>query len=143
VIGTTGDLPMDLIKEYSRYVPVAICSNFSKGINTFKNIIKSIADKDSWKVSMTETHHIRKKDSPSGTAKTLAKLYGNQFLSEKEIISVRTGDVIGQHEITLDNGCETIMIIHSAKTRSLFANGSLNWIRWIIKQCNGLYYEIN
>lgn len=141
IIGTTGDLPIDLLEEYSKYAPVGISSNFSKGINQFKKIIEVI-DRELWKPSMIEKHHCHKKDKPSGTAKTLMKLYGDEDkLNLGTIISVRKGEIIGEHELILDSENETIKIVHIAKSRKLFAVGALYWINQIIKQSNGIYFN--
>lgn len=136
VIGTTGDLPMESIRKYARYAPVVLCSNFSKGIREFKKIIDSI-DKSLWVASMTEYHHIHKKDKPSGTAKTLAKHYGESYLPTEEIVSVREGEIVGTHEIVLEGKNELIKITHIAKSRELFAEGCLEWIKFIIQKKKG------
>lgn len=138
IIGTTGDLPNDLITEYSKHATTIVCANFSKGISQFKNMIECI-NKDDWKVSMTEYHHIHKKDKPSGTAKTLAKVYGEKYLPLDNIISIRDGNIIGTHEITLEGKYETIKIIHTATSRALFAEGCVNMIKDIGEYEKKLY----
>jgi len=134
VIGTTGDLPMDLIKEYSKVAPVALVSNFSEGVSQTLDLLKTV-NEDLWKISMVETHHTQKKDAPSGTAKTLASAFDNGV----NIESRREGDVIGTHSITLDSEMESIEITHNAKNRDLFAEGALKYVKWIINQPSGLY----
>ena len=44
--------------------------NFSLGLNIFLESVQKIADsnKSKFKVEITETHHLSKKDKPSGTA---------------------------------------------------------------------------
>ncbi len=140
IIGTTGDLPNELIKEYSKHAPIAVVSNFSKGIDQFKKIIQCI-NRDEWAVNMIEKHHINKKDYPSGTAKTLASVYGTEYLDFDKIESVREGEIIGEHEIILTGKNEIIKISHIANSRKLFAEGSLLWIDWIHDKLSGLYFE--
>lgn len=138
VIGTTGTLPLDLITEYSKYAPVAISSNFSFGINQFKKIIGCI-DVDEWTdISMIEKHHDKKKDSPSGTAIMLSKL-----IEVTKIVSIREGDIIGEHELILKNDDECITIKHCVINRNVFAKGSLYWIKFISKSPKGIYTQIN
>lgn len=137
VIGTTGMLPVDLIRQYGECAPIIVTSNFSKGITQLRKIIKVI-DKNMWEPSLEEQHHIHKKDAPSGTAKLIAREYG---ISYDTIKSIREGEIIGEHTLTLSGPSETITISHSAKSRNLFAEGSLEWIKWISKvgRQNGVY----
>jgi 4-hydroxy-tetrahydrodipicolinate reductase len=148
IIGTTGHADESeyhsLIKEYGKCAVVAKSSNFSKGIVQFKKII-DVIDKTKWNVSMIETHHITKKDAPSGTAKMLSTYYDDS--SKMSIKSIREGDVYGEHELILDGPSETIKIVHIAKSRQLFAEGCIDWINYVIfkhKYKNfGIYYELN
>jgi 4-hydroxy-tetrahydrodipicolinate reductase len=143
IIGTTGNLPMDLIREYSIYAPVAVISNFSQGIPQLLKWINNI-DSDEWDISIEETHHIHKKDAPSGTAKTLAgEFKGGNKVELSSIKSYREGEVIGEHTVVLKSGMETISITHSAKSRDLFADGALRYARWIYGKTPGLYTGMN
>lgn len=60
VIGSTGNLPFDLIKEYSIHAQVAQISNFSDGITNILNILPQINLPDS-NIKIFETHHTEKK----------------------------------------------------------------------------------
>jgi 2-aminoadipate transaminase len=140
VIGTTGDLPNNNIKLYSRFAPVAVISNFSEGIPFIKECI-TLANNNlkKWNFSILEKHHIHKIDNPSGTAKTLHKLITNK---EVDIKSIREGENFGEHNIIMDSDSEHIEILHQAKTRKIFANGAIKYINWIINQKPGIYYKI-
>ena len=138
LIGTTGDLPYRLIGEYCKNAPVAVISNFSYGIPSLLNILKKF-DTSNWKISMQEIHHIHKLDKPSGTAKTLAQTLNYNG----EIESIREGEEYGTHVVKLENENEEIMFKHKAKTRDIFASGSLRFIRWIVNQNNGLYFDMD
>jgi len=145
VIGTTGNLPVELIKAYSTTSPVFVCSNFSMGISQFKKIL-DVLDKTMWKASMTEKHHVHKKDVPSGTAKTLVNLYnkGSEFIKLEDVVSIREGEIVGEHELVLEGFGETLKISHIANSRELFASGCVKLIERIVakKFVNGLYdYE--
>ena len=138
IIGTTGLTPktLDLLRIYSIKNQVAIISNFSEGINKLKKIVDELNTlNNEWKVSMIEKHHINKKDSPSGTAKTLSDLMNRKC----QIESVREGDIIGYHEIKIESETETILVSHNAKSREIFAQGCIKFIPKIIKRCPGLY----
>ena len=141
VIGTTGTLPTELISEYSKFAPVAVSSNFSKGINQIKKFI-DVIEKDNWFTNLVEKHHIHKRDAPSGTAKLLAKWYGRNHIPINEINSVREGEIFGEHHLTLNGAHEYITISHVAKSRELFADGAINWIKFISQQKPGIYESI-
>ncbi|MDO8580314.1 MAG: dihydrodipicolinate reductase C-terminal domain-containing protein, partial [Candidatus Omnitrophota bacterium] len=89
-----------------------------------------------------ETHHIHKKDSPSGTAKTMHDIALQcsptppHFDQDK---IKREGEVIGYHEITFETDFDTLKIIHNAKDRSMFAKGALEAAIFLQTKKNGLY----
>lgn len=136
LIGTTGNLPIKQIEEYSKIAPVCIVSNFSLGIPVLLTCLKHI-DVNQWNISITESHHVTKVDSPSGTALTLQETIGKKVPIE----SIRHQDIIGEHTITLERNDEIITIHHTAKNRDLFANGALNYISWITQEINGLFFN--
>jgi len=133
IIGTTGDLPMNLITEYGKLAPIMVCANFSEGINEFINIISHL-EKTNWNVQMVEKHHIHKVDKPSGTAKMLANTYGTEYIKIEDIQCVREGEIIGQHDLILDNGTETITISHNVKSRNVFARGAIELVKKMSKK---------
>ena len=117
-------------------------SNFSLGVNLFFEINKRLAQLmnpfDQYKVEMTEIHHTKKLDAPSGTAISLAediideterlKNWENNSVEEADtmgIISVREGDVPGIHTIKYESEIDYIEITHSAKSRKGFAAGAV------------------
>lgn len=136
IIGTTGKLPMNLIKVYSEYAPVAIISNFSYGIPVLERVLRNI-DFNNWHVTIEEVHHKDKKDSPSGTAKTLANIIGDV----SNIESKREDDIFGVHRVKLENENEIIEFNHTAKNREIFASGSLRYINWILDKSPDIYYD--
>ena len=93
---------------------------------------------DQYKASITEVHHTRKLDSPSGTAISLAEdlisergIYDG-WVNEKTldqnklgIVSVREGDVPGIHTINYDSDVDFIEITHSSKNRIGLAFGAV------------------
>ena len=138
VIGSTGDLPNELIKQYSERVPVSQISNFSEGINKITQILKSLNLSNS-NILIEETHHISKKDEPSGTAKTLADVID---ISYDNIKSFREGIQYGLHTITIYNKYEKIKISHETLDPNVFAIGCLKVIENIIDKEKGLYKSI-
>lgn len=138
VIGSTGNLPNELIKQYSEKVPVKQISNFSEGINKIIQILKSLNLSNS-NILIEETHHVLKKDSPSGTAKTLANIIDIPY---NEIKSIREDTQYGLHTITIYNEYEKIIIIHETLNPNVFAIGCLKVIENIIDKEKGLYENI-
>ena len=138
VIGTTGDLPMKEIEEFSKQVPVTICPNFSKGIPLLDKICRRLIQKpDDWDIEITEVHHPAKKDMPSGTAK---KLCDALELNYEKAHCLRLQDVIGEHTIHLASRGERIEIKHTVTDREIFAMGALRVADWTVDQRKGLYY---
>ena len=129
-------------------------SNFSVGVNLFFELNKWLADKMSntdFKPEINEIHHTEKKDSPSGTAITLADgilpsstgLEG--WINEKStdhkklgIVSERIPNVPGTHTVSYSTPLESIEITHVAKDRSVFAQGVVKVAEWIHKK-KGIY----
>lgn len=140
IIGTTGILPNILIDRYSKFAPIAVISNFSVGIPQLLKFVKDI-NIDTWNISMEEIHHIHKKDKPSGTAKTIINTSPLNNI-KIPINSIRSEEIIGQHNLILENEYETLEIKHTAKSRDLFAIGAIRYINWIINKMPKVYYEM-
>jgi 4-hydroxy-tetrahydrodipicolinate reductase len=137
VIGSTGQLPTELINKYSKIVPVKQISNFSEGISRIVNILKSLVLSNSL-IEISETHHTLKKDSPSGTAKTLANILD---VKHELIESKREGNVHGIHTINISNDFEKITITHEAIDPNVFAIGCIKVIQNIIDKDPGIYLK--
>ncbi len=142
IIGTTGlsDQTNKLMETYSKVCQVAHITNFSEGIPLVRKFAKLANQLNlDWKFEMTDIHHVHKKDSPSGTAKTIK----SEILRQVPINSIRTGEVIGEHCLELSNGSEIIKITHSVNNRNTFAKGCMNYIYWILTKNAGLFNSID
>ena len=130
IIGTTEiEDCYEIIDKYNEKENKAlIVPNFSKGINIMKKLISEVNKyKKDWKTSMTEIHHIHKKDSPSGTAKMLSNLLDG--FDSNEIVSIREGEDYGTHIIKIEKEDECIEIKHQALSRNIFANGAIEIVK--------------
>jgi 4-hydroxy-tetrahydrodipicolinate reductase len=143
VIGTTGlsDEQRAQIKKASEALSVVQSTNMSVGVNLVFGLLKQMAGSlKGYGVAITETHHVHKKDAPSGTAKTMAEVIegvtGNKV---EDVASVREGEVIGYHEVTFDGAVDTIKISHNAKTRDMFAEGALVAAKFLVKKDKGFF----
>ncbi len=141
IIGTTGHSPeqIEQIKIYSTQAPVVYCSNFSEGIQNLVKVISGLNFKVN-SITITDIHHIHKKDAPSGTAKLLQNELKKVYpLTDVQIESVRKGKVIGTHRIILNGTGESIMFRHRALDRDIFAKGCIGLIEKIKEKENGFY----
>ena len=125
-------------------------SNFSIGVNLFFDLNKWLAEKMAqlnFKPSIKEIHHTEKKDSPSGTAITLAegiitahssisKWINAESAEHKKlgIVSERIPNVPGTHTVSYSSPSESIEISHTAHHRSVFAEGAVQAGEWIYKK---------
>jgi 4-hydroxy-tetrahydrodipicolinate reductase len=125
--------------------------NFSLGVNIFFSLVKAAAqifdqftDYDPF---VHEYHHLRKADSPSGTA----EMIGNMLLErigrkerlstetlhrpiegdELHVSSTRTGSIPGTHIVGFDSPVDTVELKHTARTREGFAAGAVAAAEWI------------
>ena len=134
IIGTTGKLPMELINTYSRYASVSLVPNFSYGISILTNINTLISNQD-WKIELCEKHHARKKDSPSGTALLIKGCIDNDIT----ITSIREGNILGDHNLTLTNKYEKIELNHSIINYKVFSVGCLHYLKKKLQRIPGIY----
>lgn len=137
IIGTTGLKDKKILEDAARHIPLLYTSNFSIGMTLFGPLAVLLAKQlgPNFTVSITETHHTHKKDSPSGTALTLAENLGGN----PPIASIREGDIIGEHTVTFTSPYEKIVLSHRALSRDVFAEGALTAAKKLIGKPPGLY----
>jgi 4-hydroxy-tetrahydrodipicolinate reductase len=163
VIGTTGFSKKEenLIKKYSKKIPILKAGNMSLGINLLMYITEIAAKSlgNSFLSKIFEVHHKHKKDYPSGTAlmlgrgiaigknKDFHKIIGKKYLNKKSFPyskkinfnSIRKGEIIGEHEVIFSSGKEVISLNHEAFDRALYSEGALTAANWLINKKPGLY----
>jgi len=163
VIGTTGFSKKEenLIKKFSKKIPILKAGNMSLGINLLMYLteIASSSLGKNFLSKIFEIHHKHKKDYPSGTALMLGKgiavgknksfysLLGKKYLNKKtfpygkkiNFNSVRKGEIIGEHEVKFSSGKEIITLNHEAFDRALYSEGALSAAKWLINKKPGLY----
>ena len=147
VAGTTGWYErMDEVMNYCKQKSASFIygSNFSIGVNIFFKINELLANimskQEDFSVKIEETHHITKKDAPSGTAIHLSKIIENQYNKPIDIpvISYRLTDVPGIHKVTYQAENEVIELTHTAKNRIELAKGAVKAALWLL-QHPGIY----
>lgn len=108
-------------------------TNFSIGVQAMLRVARELAVAvPDYKFSITETHHVSKKDAPSGTALTIKQVLqtANPAL-EVEITSKREGDASGIHVIEARSQNDVIELKHEAFSRRGFAEGAVRAAEWI------------
>ncbi len=112
----------------------------SLGIATVREMLKALKVFKDEEFVISETHHIHKKDKPSGTAVTLQKdLEKVVGQGRVHVEAYREGEVFGIHEIKVITPNEEIVVKHTALNRKVFAQGSLEVLHWIVGQTPGFY----
>ena len=163
VIGTTGFTKKEenLIKKFSKKIPILKAGNMSLGINLLMYLteITSSSLGKNFLSKIFEVHHKHKKDYPSGTALMLGKgiavgrnknfynLLGKKYLNKKtfpysnkiNFNSIRKGGVVGEHEVRFSSGKEIITLNHEAFDRALYSEGALSAAKWLMTKKPGLY----
>lgn len=159
VIGCTGhnDAQTEKINKLSESRGVVLSSNFSVGIYALRKLLPvAVSLLKDFDIEFVETHHRRKADAPSGTAKMLLSVLdpkngkekifdratrGIRGKNEIGVCVVRGGGVCGEHEILFLGTSETVSIKHTALDRRVFALGALEAARWLQGKKSGLFSE--
>jgi len=140
VSGTTGwkDKKEEFLKLWQNAnISFIYGSNFSIGANIFFKLNEWLAQQmksqPQYAVSIEETHHVHKKDAPSGTALTIEQGILSQLDNPLHIpiTSHREGEVIGEHLVNYDSPEDLIQIKHSVHDRDGFARGALKAAEWL------------
>lgn len=154
VLGTTGFNQIQakqLKKMILGKVPAVISPNFSVGITILFKIARELkVFPNNYDFSISEIHHIGKKDAPSGTAKKLGQIiadirkysqtiYGREGFSprqseELELSALRAGGIPGIHDLIVAGPYEMLKIEHTAFSRNVFAQGAVYAAEWLSNQ---------
>lgn len=151
VVATTGfsriSLKRLLILTRKYHVGIVYAPNITLGVNVLMlltNIASSLLN--SYDFQITEQHHNRKKDIPSGTALKIAgevekglsasgTVKGNIPIS-----AVRAGGIIGKHEVSIVGEEDRLEISHESFSRKAFAAGAIKAVKFLFKKTG--YFEM-
>src|SRR5262245_26172185 len=163
VIGTTGFSAAQRaeIADLAKEAAILMSPNMSVATNVAFKLLATMAKVlgDEYDVEITETHHRFKKDAPSGTALRMAEIvaaalgrdldqvavFGRQGLPgertkpEIGILSLRSGDVVGEHTVSFGTLGERLELVHRAHNRDTYARGALRAARYVASRPPGLY----
>ena len=161
VVATTGytDEQVAKIKKTAEQIPVFFTFNMSLGINLLVELGKRAVNVlgGQFDIEIVEKHHNLKKDAPSGTAIMIAEALNNELGNKMHYVydrhsvrkpreateigmhSIRGGTIVGEHDIIFAGHDEVITLSHSAASKEVFANGSINAAIFLAKKEPGLY----
>ncbi len=163
VIGTTGlsVAQESEIAKHAKRIAIVRDRNFSLGVNLMIGLVEQVAArlKDEWDIEISEGHHRRKVDAPSGTALMIGEAAargrgerlndlrapphdgqtGPRKAGSIGFSVVRGGGIIGDHEAAFISDEEVLSISHRALDRAIFAKGALAAAKWAASQKAGLF----
>jgi len=164
VIGSTGltEAQDAEVLKAAEKIAIVRSGNFSLGVNILIGLVEHAAqrlDARDWDIEISEAHHRRKVDAPSGTALMLGDAVANGRAEDLDDIraapwdgitgprqtgkvgfsSTRAGGIIGEHTVLFASDDEVLTLSHSAIDRSLFAKGAVAAAAWVRSRKPGLY----
>lgn len=161
VVASTGysDEQIAKIKAAAEQIPVFFTFNMSLGINLLVTLAKKAASVlgDQFDIEIVEKHHNQKIDAPSGTAIMLANAINETLDNSKTYVydrhsrrqkrekseigmhAIRGGTIVGEHDVIFAGHDEVITLSHSAASKTVFAEGSINAAIFIKDRGAGLY----
>ncbi|EPR44099.1 Dihydrodipicolinate reductase [Desulfovibrio sp. X2] len=166
VIGTTGlkEEQVAALRDAAKKARIFWSPNMSVGVNVLLKILPDLVQKlgPAYDIELTEIHHNKKADAPSGTAIKLGQalaeargwkleekgnfarhgIIGPRPKEEIGVMTVRGGDVVGDHTIYLLGPGERIEVTHRAHSRETFAQGALRAAKWLVGQKPGRLYTM-
>jgi 4-hydroxy-tetrahydrodipicolinate reductase len=137
VVGTTGWYQhLGDMRDLTERKGAALLygTNFSVGVQAAFRVARELAlAAPHYTFTVTETHHVDKKDAPSGTALSLKQILqaANPAL-DVEIVSKREGDASGVHVIEARSENDVIELRHESFSRRAFADGAVRAAEWIV-----------
>lgn len=163
IIGTTGLSTMHKvdINKAACQIGIVLAANFSVGVNLMLKLLENAAKimGDYSDIEIIEAHHRHKVDAPSGTAlamgKSIASALGRDFAScavysrlgytgQRKVntigfVTLRAGDIIGEHTVMFADIGERLEISHKVSSRTTFANGAIRAAIWLGREKIGLF----
>ena len=141
VSGTTGLSPaqQESIAAAAASIPVLWAANFSLGVAALSELVeRAAAALAGWDCDIVESHHIHKKDAPSGTALALGAA-AERGGAQPRYASLRAGDIVGEHLVQFTTLGERIELVHRATNRDIFARGALHAASRLAGRAPGRY----
>ena len=141
VSGTTGidAAQQAALAAAAQRIPLTWATNFSVGVAVLAELVeRAAAALPGWDCDIVESHHVHKKDAPSGTALTLGQAAASAG-AQVHYASLRAGDIVGEHTVQFAGLGERIELVHRATHRDVFARGALHVARKLLDRPAGDY----
>ena len=141
VSGTTGisAAQQAALAAAASKIPLVWATNFSLGVAVLAELVeRAAAALPGWDCDIVESHHVHKKDAPSGTALTLGES-AQHGGAEPRYASLRAGDIIGEHFVQFTGLGERVELVHRATNRDIFARGALHAAKQLRQRSPGQY----
>jgi 4-hydroxy-tetrahydrodipicolinate reductase len=141
VSGTTGlsEIQAQAIRSAVTEIPLLWSANFSLGVAVLTELVeRAAAALRDWDCDIVESHHVHKKDAPSGTALVLGAA-AEQSGARPRYASLRSGDIVGEHMVQFATLGERIELVHRATNRDIFARGALHAAACLVGRPPGEY----
>jgi len=163
VIGTTGfsEEQKREIQAASQDIAIVMAPNMSVGVNVTLKLLEMAAAAlaNDYDIEIIEAHHRHKVDAPSGTAlkmgEVIAQALGRDLkqcaVFDRQghtgarpdqaigFLTIRGGDIVGDHTVLFAGTGERIEITHRSSSRSTYAEGSLRAVRFLAQQQRGMF----
>lgn len=142
VCGVTAlnEATQQALRDAAKDIAVLHAPNMSPGMNVlFALVAEAAAALPEYTAYLTESHHTKKLDAPSGTAVRISEIVHDTIGKKPEVFSLRIGDVVGEHRFVLGGPGERLEITHRADSRDVFAHGALRAAEWLAEQPAGFY----
>lgn len=163
IVGTTGLAPEQEAKvaQHAKRIAIVRSGNFSLGVNLLAALVEQAAQRlgPDWDIEITEAHHRRKVDAPSGAALLLGESAAqgrNMTLAAARLKPhdgvtgerkpagigfsvIRGGGIVGEHDVRFIAEREILTLSHQALDRAVFADGALAAALWVADKPPGLY----
>lgn len=163
IIGATGFTPAHdtAIADHAKRIAIVRSGNFSLGVTLLAALVEHAAQRlnDGWDIEITEAHHRRKVDAPSGTALLLGEaaakgrgaalkdlkippydgVTGERPEGKIGFSVIRGGGIVGEHDVRFAAEREVLTLSHHALERAVFADGALAAALWAADKPPGLY----
>ena len=127
------------LQQAAGRIPVLCAANFILGVAVLSELVeRAAAALPGWDCDIVESHHVQKKDAPSGTALALGSS-AEQGGAEPRYASLRAGDIVGEHFVQFTTLGERIELNHRATNRDIFARGALHVASRLAGRAPGSY----
>ena len=140
-----GETAMAALEDAARSIPLVYDRNMSLGIAVLERSVRQATASlgPDFDITISEVHHVHKKDAPSGTAlklgEAIAESRGESGVDSIKFDVERRAEVPGDHEVTMSTASESLRFSHSVTSRQVFVDGALHAAVWLVGQAPGRY----